>query len=48
MRDVQSPSDRQENRVDAAGNDRREQLVFTQYPPGPIVFIGGQDESPEA
>ena len=44
MRDLQSPSDRQKNRIDAAGNDRCEQLVLTQYPPGPMVFIGGQGE----
>jgi len=39
MWDLQSPGDRQENRVAAAGNDSREQLVLAQYPPRPIVLV---------
>jgi len=39
MRDVQSPGDRQENRIFAAGNDGGEQLVLAQYPPRLVILV---------
>jgi hypothetical protein len=48
MRDIQALGDWNENRNLLTGDNSGEQLVFTQYPAGPIVFIGGQGEYPGA